>query len=92
MRALAVAFLLMLATPANAVFVQRDEQGNIKGVYADPQSYAKEELADDDPAVAAFYSRFSRPIKSDAETLIDALIKKGVISQEDIEAEKVTRD
>lgn len=36
-------------------FIQRDEEGNIKGVYRRRQpGYAEEERAEDDPEVLAF--------------------------------------
>lgn len=41
------------------VFVQRDENGNIKGVYRRKQpGYAEEELPEDDAEVVAFLAQF----------------------------------
>lgn len=36
------------------VYVSRDAQGNINGVFAGPQTYAQEAIADDDPTVVAY--------------------------------------
>jgi hypothetical protein len=43
-------------------YAQRDESGNINGLYANAQpGFAEEYLADDDPAVAAYLDQLSQP-------------------------------
>ena len=45
------------------MFIERDKDGKIKGVYANPQpGYADEELADDHPEVLAFLSPPETPV------------------------------
>ncbi len=40
-------------------YVQRDRDGNLVGHFANPQSYAAEEVADDHPDILAFAQRIA---------------------------------
>lgn len=51
-------------------YVERDETGVVKGVYANAQSgYAEEELADDHPDIVAFRNPPPTPMEQRAEAL-----------------------
>ena len=62
------------------LFVERDQQGKVAGVFARPQQgLAEEALPDNDPEIIAFRTpaAVSRPL--DAEELYDMLKTKGVV-------------
>lgn len=57
------------------MFIKRDEAGNIKGLYANPQpGYAEEEKSDDDPEVQAYLN----PPKDYAQLRREAYVSAGV--------------
>ena len=87
-------------------YVERAQDGTIKGVYARPQrGYAEEELADSDPAVLAFQAR-PAPAPRDLAAEIDALkadvartkaaeavlIEKGTVTAAEIDAKVPARE
>lgn len=74
------------------MYVQRDANGVITGVFANPQPQAdgsclteKKPLPDDDPEIMAFLSR--KPIQAmSADELAALLVKQNVIAQSVVDA------
>ena len=63
--------------------------GAVIGVYAQPQlGYAEESLPDGHPDLVAFANRPVVTRVTDLEALMAALIRKGHVSQSDIDDEK----
>lgn len=75
------------------MFVQRDENGKVIGVWASAvEGVAEEELKDDHPDVVGFYEQHLNPVPqiiSRARTL-QGLVKIGLITAEEAEASNVT--
>jgi hypothetical protein len=79
------------------MFLQRDEKGKIRGLYANIQDYAIEQVPDDHPEILAFLNRFDtaeEQAKRDlaasdvkmarvAEDIFDLLKANGVIHDGD---------
>jgi hypothetical protein len=63
------------------MYVER-ENGKIKGVFRWPNERATEKVRDDDPDLVAYRNR-GRPA-SKFEKLLNALIAKGLITEQDI--------
>jgi hypothetical protein len=68
-----------------AVYAERDDAGNITGVYANPQpGYAEEELPNDHPEVVAFINPPSPPVTSvSARQFKLQLLSAGLLDQVD---------
>lgn len=77
-------------------FVERDEQGSIKGSYAQPQEgIAEEELDDDHPDLQAFEVATApkpRTAVLTIEDLAEILKAKGTITDQDIADRLATRE
>ena len=68
-------------------YVQRDDDGNINGIYANLQpGYAEEYLPDNNPEVLAFMEAQNAPppVAADANARIDAGIMAALTTAEDI--------
>ncbi|MCB9980769.1 MAG: hypothetical protein H6863_06520 [Rhodospirillales bacterium] len=67
------------------MYVQRDQQGNIKGIFRQMQPGIAEEFVEG--------AELPQPEqrKSEIDVLQDALKKKGVISQAEIDAERTAK-
>lgn len=65
-------------------FIERNEDGAIIAVYANPQDYAKEELPDDHPEVRAFVERPYGPNLIKRHQGLIALLTGAAITEADI--------
>ena len=60
------------------VYVERDAQGKVKGVYGPKQpGYAEEELADDHPDILAFRTALTAP-RTNGRTVAQKLASIGI--------------
>jgi hypothetical protein len=92
MRKFTVMLALWFGAPgwAHAAFVQLDGNGNVVGMYANPQPAIPgvQQIPDNDPRVAAFQSAQAKlltaqPAADRLKRLADLLVAKGVITSAD---------
>lgn len=73
--------LVFLISTAQAVYVQREKDGRIKGVYANKQpGYAEESLSDDNESVIAFNNMLNAIVSSPVVTSLQ--LRKELSKQE----------